>query len=334
MVFILFMEDLQRGVRWAYLRVSQFFSEDSNTADETVIARSALWSQTALAIGTIPVVAISWGIISGAHDYRVRRKTITLPNLPKSFDGLRIGQLSDIHSGSFRNRVAVKGGVEMLNEQKPDIVFFTGDLVNNQANEMEDYVNVFDKVTAPLGVFSILGNHDYGDYVRWPSQERKLLNLDSLKSVHKLMGWNLLLNENYLLRESGDVLAILGIENWGARGFSKYGKLAQASQGTDEAATRLLLSHDPSHWSAEVLKNYPDIDVSFAGHTHGMQFGVEIGNIKWSPVQYMYKEWAGLYENQRQYLYVNRGFGYLGYPGRIGIPPEITIIELKRGNAA
>ena len=334
-VIVIFLEDLQRGVRWAYLQIKQLVQQGATpAAEEVTIPRSPLWSQAALAIGSVPVVAISWGIISGAHDYRIRRKTITLPNLPKAFDGIRIGQLSDIHSGSFRNRIAVKGGVEMLNHEKPDVVFFTGDLVNNQAAEMNDYVNVFDKVKAPLGVFSILGNHDYGDYVRWPSPESKLLNLESLKSVHKQMGWHLLLNEHHLLKDGGDALAIMGIENWGARGFSKYGKLAEAHRGTAAAAVRLLLSHDPSHWSAEVLKDYPDIDVSFAGHTHGMQFGVEIGNIKWSPVQYMYKEWAGLYEKQGQYLYVNRGFGYLGYPGRIGIPPEITIIELKRGKAA
>ena len=334
-VFMLFLEDLQRGVRWTYLKISKFVSEDSGTlSGDTVVYRSPLFSQAALVVGSIPVVAIGWGIISGAHDYRVRRKTITLPNLPASFDGLRIGQISDIHSGSFRNRIAVEGGVSMLNNEKPDIVFFTGDLVNNEAAEMKDYIHVFDKVTPPLGVFSVLGNHDYGDYVRWPSQGSKVANLESLKGIHTQMGWKLLVNEHYLLRQNGDTLAILGIENWGARGFSKYGRLADAIHGTSEAATRLLLSHDPSHWSAEVLKDYPGVDISFAGHTHGMQFGVEVGNFKWSPVQYMYKEWAGLYENQGQYLYVNRGFGYLGYPGRIGIPPEITIIELKTGSAA
>ena len=333
-MIILFLEDVQRGIRWAYFQASHHFQENSTTPDETTIPRSPLLSGAALAVGGIPVIAIGWGIISGAHDYRVRRKTIVLPNLPKSFDGLRIAQLSDIHSGSFRNKIAVRGGVEMLNNEKPDITFFTGDLVNNQAIEMTDYMSVFDKIKAPLGVYSIFGNHDYGDYVRWASPEKKVANLESLKAVHQQLGWHLLLNENHLIKESGDILAILGIENWGARGFSKYGKLEEANKGTQEAATKLLLSHDPSHWSAEVLQDYQDIDISFAGHTHGMQFGVEIGNIKWSPVQYMYKEWAGLYENEGQFLYVNRGFGYLGYPGRIGIPPEITIIELKRGEAA
>ncbi len=326
----LFLEDVQRGIRWAYLQISQLFQEDPSISEEVVVPRSPLLSKIALATGSVPVIAITWGIVSGAHDYRVRRKTITLPNLPKSFDGLRIAQLSDIHSGSFRNKIAVKGGVEMVNREKPDITFFTGDLVNNQATEMRDYVNVFDKVSAPLGVFSILGNHDYGDYVRWASPEKKAANLESLKAVHRQLGWNLLLNENHMISENGELLAILGIENWGARGFSKYGKLAEAHRDTQKASTKLLLSHDPSHWSAEVLKDFQDIDITFAGHTHGMQFGVEIGPVKWSPAQYMYKEWAGLYENKGQFLYVNRGFGYLGYPGRIGIPPEITIIELKR----
>lgn len=330
----LLTEDLQRGVKWAFYNIVNLFrDEPANAETLTDLSRSPLWSQVSLAAGSVPVIAISWGIISGAHDYRVRRKTITLPNLPKAFDGIKIGQLSDIHSGSFHNKIAVKGGVEMLNKEKPDVVFFTGDLVNNQAVEMKDYVNVFDKVDAPLGVYSIFGNHDYGDYVKWPSVAAKRQNLQDLKWIHKEMGWNLLINTNHILTQGGEQLAILGIENWGARGFSKYGKLDRAYSGTESIATKLLLSHDPSHWQAEVLKHYPDITLSFAGHTHGMQFGVEIGNIKWSPVKYMYKEWAGLYQHQHQYLYVNRGFGYLGYPGRIGIPPEITIIELKSGNS-
>ncbi len=301
----------------------------NNAATES--SKHLIWSQISTAIGAVPPLAMSWGIISGAHDYRIRKVQVTLPHLPKAFDGITLGQLSDIHAGSFHNRVAVKGGVELLNEQQADVVFFTGDLVNNQAGEMNDYVSVFDKVKAPLGVYSIFGNHDYGDYIRWPSLASKQGNINNLIKVHENLGWNLLLNERRFIEQGGEKLAIIGIENWGARGFSKYGKMNEAHQGTDEAEVKLLLSHDPSHWSAEVLRDYSDIDVMFAGHTHGMQFGVEIGGFKWSPVQYMYKEWAGLYEKMGQYLYVNRGFGYLAYPGRIGIPPEITIMELRRG---
>ena len=223
-----------------------------------------------------------------------------------------------------------KGGVEMLMKEKPDVVFFTGDLVNNQAAEMKDYVNVFDKLRAPLGVFSVTGNHDYGDYHAWPTQEAKRRNFDHLMLAHEEMGYRLLMNENHIVREGADQLAIIGIENWGGRGFSKYGKLGQAHKGTENAAVKLLLSHDPSHWDLQVRPEFSDIDIMFSGHTHGFQFGVEIGDIKWSPSQYAYKQWSGLYKQDEQYLYVNRGFGYLGYPGRIGMPPELTIMELTR----
>jgi predicted MPP superfamily phosphohydrolase len=287
-------------------------------------------SKAALIAGTIPFGAMAYGVISGAHDYRVRRKTVVLPNLPKAFDGIRIGQLSDIHSGSFFNKVAVKGGVEMMLKERPDVIFFTGDLVNNQSSEVEEYIDVFNKLKAPLGVFSITGNHDYGDYHQWDSVEAKRKNFLELIEAHRLLGFDLLLNEHRFLEMGADKLAILGIENWGGGRFSKYGKLDKAYAGTEDAPVKLLLSHDPSHWDAQVRPDYPDIDIAFAGHTHGFQFGVEIGNFKWSPSQYAYKQWAGLYQEGEQYLYVNRGFGFLGYPGRIGMPPELTILELKR----
>jgi predicted MPP superfamily phosphohydrolase len=269
------------------------------------------------------------GILTGAHDYRVHRHIIKLPNLPKSFHGIRIGQLSDIHSGSFFNKTAVKGGVEMLLGEKPDIVFFTGDLVNNVAEEVKDYIDIFGKVAAPLGVYSTLGNHDYGEYVSWDSAGAKRKNLKNLMEAHKIMGWNLLMNEHKILQESGESIAVLGVENYGKGRFPKYGQLEKAYRGTEEIPVKLLLSHDPSHWDLEVRPSFPDINLMFAGHTHGMQFGIEIGSFKWSPAQYMYPQWAGLYQQDKQYLYVNRGFGYLGYPGRIGILPEITIIELQ-----
>ncbi|HNP07831.1 MAG TPA: metallophosphoesterase, partial [Cyclobacteriaceae bacterium] len=202
--------------------------------------------------------------------------------------------------------------------------------VNNQTSELKDYFDVFNKVKAPLGVFSVTGNHDYGDYHRWESANAKAQNFQDLIRAHKELGFDLLQNENRWLEAEGERIAILGNENWGAGRFAKYGKLDQAYSGTEEAPVKLLLSHDPSHWDAQVRQNYKDIDIMFAGHTHGFQFGVEVGGFKWSPSQYIYKQWAGLYREEDQYLYVNRGFGYLGYPGRVGIPPEITIVTLKR----
>ncbi len=324
----LFMDDLIRLGKWI---VSRFDQSRTTGGTAAPITRSEFMVQAAVVAGSVPLIGITYGILSGAHDYRVRRVTVKLPNLPRSFDGLRIAQLSDIHSGSFFNKTAVKGGVEMLLREKPDVVFFTGDLVNNVASEVKEYIPLFEKVKAPLGVYSTLGNHDYGDYVSWATPQAKRQNLENLKQAHSLLGWDLLMNEHRMLKQGGDQLAVIGIENWGAKAnFPKYGRLAQARQGTGEAAVKLLLSHDPSHWEAQVLTDFPDIDVMFAGHTHGMQFGVEIGNVKWSPVQYVYKQWAGLYSRQNQHLYVNRGYGYLGFPGRIGILPEITIMELKK----
>jgi predicted MPP superfamily phosphohydrolase len=326
-IIFVFADDLQRGVRW----VADFFNKGASEAfPGNAIPRSEFLTKAALIATAIPFGTMAYGIISGAHDYRVRRVKVRLPNLPAAFDGIRVGHISDIHSGSFFNKTAVKGGVEMLMKEKPDLVFFTGDLVNNQASEMKDYVNVFDKLKAPLGVFSVTGNHDYGDYHHWSSQAKKRQNFQDLMEVHERMGYRLLMNEHHILREGAEQLVIIGNENWGGRGFAKYGKLAQAFQGAEEAPVKLLLSHDPSHWDAQVRPEFPEIDIMFSGHTHGFQFGVEIGDIKWSPSQYAYKQWSGLYQNGNQYLYVNRGFGYLGYPGRIGMPPELTIMELKR----
>lgn len=327
-ILFVFADDIQRGVRW----VAGFFGSGSpESLPGKAIPRSEFLTKAALVATAIPFGTMAYGVISGAHDYRVRRVKVNLPNLPKSFDGIRIGHLSDIHAGSFYNKTAVKGGVEMLMKEKPDVIFFTGDLVNNQASEMRDYAEVFGKLHAPLGVFSVTGNHDYGDYHQWSSPEAKRENFRNLMNAHKQMGYRLLMNEHQLLHESGDQLAILGNENWGGRGFAKYGKLGQAFKGSEEAAVKLLLSHDPSHWDAQVRPEFPNIDIMFSGHTHGFQFGVEIGDFKWSPSQYAYKQWSGLYKQGNQYLYVNRGFGYLGYPGRIGMPPELTIMELKRG---
>ncbi len=327
---ILLLDDLGRLGRWV---ISLFQKSDPTVSGDITdagnnISRSDFLAKTAVAVTSVHAGALAWGIISGAHDYRIRRVKLPLKNLPRQFDGMKLAQLSDIHSGSFFNKTAVKGGVEMLMKEKPDVVFFTGDLVNNEAKEVQEYMDIFSKVKAPLGVFSTLGNHDYGDYVQWNSVTEKVQNLNNLKEAHRLMGWDLLLDENRRLTVDGESIGVLGIQNWGA-GFAQYGDLGKALQNTDDLPVKLLLSHDPSHWREQVLGK-TNIDAAFAGHTHGMQYGVEIGSFKWSPVQFRYKEWAGLYSENNQNLYVNRGFGYLGYPGRLGILPEITIVELVK----
>ena len=294
------------------------------------LTRSEFISKAALISATAPIALLGFGIVKGAHDYRVIRRRIVLPDLPKSFDGIKIGHLSDIHTGSFFNRMAVKGGIDLFMAEKPDVIFFTGDLVNNATSEVNEYIDLFAGLKAPLGIFSVTGNHDYGDYSRWPNQEAKDRNFKDLMKAHELMGFDLLMNENRKIELGGERLGIIGIENWGAGRFQKYGDLDKAYKGSEEAPVKLLLSHDPSHWDAQVRPKYPDIDVMFAGHTHGFQFGVEIGDFKWSPAQYLYKQWADMYQQDSQYLYVNRGFGFIGYPGRIGIAPELTIIELSR----
>lgn len=320
----LIIDDVTRFFRYAGKKI---IPSENN---QEPITRTEFLAKTALAVGGAHVGLMAYGIISGAYDYRIRRKTLFLKNLPKAFEGMTLAQISDIHTGSFFNKTAVQGGVDMLLGQKPDIVFFTGDLVNNEAKELNDYFDVFKKVKAPLGVFSTLGNHDYGDYIQWDSKEEKNRNLATLQEGHKLLGWDLLMDEHRAITVNGESLAVLGIQNWGLGGFVKKGDLRKALAGTEQFDTKLLLSHDPSHWRAQVLGK-TNIDAAFAGHTHGMQYGIEIGDFKWSPSQYRYKEWAGLYQEDEQQLYINRGYGFLGYPGRVGILPEISIFELKRG---
>lgn len=322
----LFFEDIVRGVKW----LSSYFINEKESIGGDAIPRSEFLAKSAIVLGALPFTTMAFGILSGAHDYRVRRKTIYLPNLPKEFDGIQIGQLSDIHSGSFFNKTAVKGGIEMFLSEKPDVIFFTGDLVNNETEEVKEYINIFNKLKAPHGVYSVTGNHDYGTYKKWPSERAKFQNFQDLLVAHKEMGFDLLMNENRYVEAGGERLAIIGVENWGTGRFPKFGDLNKATAGV-EAPVKLLLSHDPSHWDAQIRPEHSDIDITFAGHTHGFQFGIEIGDFQWSPSQYIYKQWAGLYQKENQYIYVNRGFGYLGYPGRIGMPPELTILTLKSG---
>ncbi|MFA6945559.1 MAG: metallophosphoesterase [Pedobacter sp.] len=328
----LIADDLRRGMVW--LRRKFKGKEERETGKETVIPRSEFLIKAGTLVAAIPLASLTYGVVSSAYDYRIKRRTLYLPNLPKAFDGIKLGQLSDIHSGSFYDRKAVIGGVELLLKEKPDMIFFTGDLVNNMASEMRDYQDIFSKIQAPLGVFSVLGNHDYGDYHYGPgSSAAKIKNLSDVKQTHKNMGWDLLLNENRRLKVDGEEIAVLGIENWGAGRFTKYGRMDLAVKDTDDVPVKLLLSHDPSHWRAQVLPGYPQIDAMFSGHTHGMQFGLVTEKFQWSPAQYVYKEWAGHYQEKQQQLYVNVGFGFLGYPGRVGILPEITIFELRPGNS-
>ena len=337
-ILFLLVDDIFRFFRWI---VSLFSTPETRQAvqdgtpsvntDSNTITRSDFLMKTALVAGAVPLVAFSWGIISGAHDYRIRRVRLPMKNLPSGFAGMTIAQISDIHSGSFFNKTAVRGGVEMLLKQKPDMVFFTGDLVNTHAEEVNDYIDVFNKVKAPLGVYSTLGNHDYGTYVQWPSEQARQQNVQNVVAAHKQMGWNIMMDENKILEQNGDKIALIGVQNLGfGPAALRMGNLAKAYAGTEDMPVKLLLSHDPTHWDAQVRPQYPDIDMTFSGHTHGAQFGVEVGDMKWSPVQYFYRQWAGLYQEGNQRLYVNRGYGYIGYPGRVGILPEITIFELVK----
>jgi len=325
-VFLL-VTDLMRAAQWLAWKLA---GPDIKMG-QSGISRSKFITSMGVIVAAVPVISMVWGIVNGAHNYRIRKVKLPIQSLPKELEGLKIIQLSDIHSGSFWSKEAVKQGIDLIKEQEADLVVFTGDLVNNRASEMDHWKTHFGEIKAPLGVYSTLGNHDYGDYVRWESDEAKRSNLEQLKNVHAEMGWQLLNNENRTITHNGADFNLLGIENWSAKGrFPKYGRLNEAVRGVQEDLPTILLSHDPSHWRAEVIKDYPWIDVTMAGHTHGMQFGVEIPGFKWSPVQYVYDEWAGLYREGGQKLYVNRGFGYIGYPGRFGILPEISVFELSR----
>ncbi|MBL7769752.1 MAG: metallophosphoesterase [Flavipsychrobacter sp.] len=325
-VFFL-VDDVRRGVQFTAGKVIPKAKAASEENDHG-ISRSAFLSWLGLAAGSALFGTFMYGF-TNKYNYSVKRHRLSYGNLPAAFKGLRILQISDIHSGSFTDPIAVQKGVDRIQQLNPDIILFTGDLVNDRAVEMEPYKEIFSQLKAPLGVYSVLGNHDYGDYFQWESRAAKEKNLADLIQLHADMGWRLLMNEHVVLEREGEKIALIGIENWGAKAnFPKYGNLSNAYKGAAEYPFKILMSHDPSHWDAEVRQTYPDIDLTLSGHTHGMQFGVELPGFKWSPVQYIYKQWAGLYETERQKLYVNRGFGFIGYPGRVGILPEITILEL------
>jgi len=302
----------------------------ANTGDHN-IGRLKFISTISIALAAVPFLSLIWGMVKGAYDYKVIKTILSINNLPEEFEGFKIVQISDLHTGSFSETTHLNKAFDMILQQNADAIFFTGDLVNDRVDETFGFEETFKRLKAPHGVFTTLGNHDYGDYVQWESSAHKAENLEKLKQVHANVGWKLLMNENHIIEKNGKKLAIIGIENWGANlRFPKYGKMKEAVTGTEDAHVKFLLSHDPSHWEAQVQNEYSDIDVMFSGHTHGMQFGIEIPGFKWSPSQYFYKQWAGLYKKGNQQLYVNRGLGFLGYPGRVGILPEISVFELKK----
>jgi predicted MPP superfamily phosphohydrolase len=320
-------DDMRRLLQWGGGKLFYQYIE-GEPFKAAGISRSVFMSWLGLAVGGSLMTAMMVGF-ANKYRYQLKKVKLSFPNLPDAFRGLKMIHISDVHSGSFTDKKAVEQGVKMILDQQADLILFTGDLVNDRASEMDGYTDLFSRLKAPLGVFSTLGNHDYGDYTQWKSKEEKLQNLEKLKQLQTGMGWRLLMNEHVVLEKQGQQIALLGIENWGAKAsFPKYGKLHEAYEGAKKYPFKILMSHDPSHWDAQVRPEYSDIDLTLSGHTHGMQFGVELPGFKWSPVQYVYKQWAGLYEERNQKLYINRGYGFIGYPGRVGILPEITLIEL------
>lgn len=325
LILFMFTEDIGRFFVGLFMKVAG--SEET----QFMASRRKFVSTIALAVAAIPFASLLYGMVQGKYNYKVLKYALEFEDLPDEFDGYTITQLSDIHSGSFDNHDEVEYAINLVNEQKSDVILFTGDLVNNMADELHDWKDLFSSLKAPDGVFSVLGNHDYGDYVKWESEQEKRENLQKLKDIQHEMGWNLLLNENRYLHKKNQKIALVGVENWGENGFKKAGDLDKATKGIADSDFKILMSHDPSHWQSKVKEDPRHFHLTLSGHTHGMQFGIEIpGIIKWSPIQYRYKNWAGIYEEFGRYINVNRGFGYLGYPGRVGIWPEISVIKLKK----
>lgn len=323
-------DDIRRGLQWV---AGMFFSNHNEVAEISGaanggISRSVFITWLGVAVGGSFFSTFVYGL-SNKYNYHVRRVKLAFNNLPQAFKGIKIVQISDIHSGSFTDAAAVNRGIDMILDQNADLILFTGDLVNNKSDEMKGFLDLFSRLKAPMGVFSILGNHDYGDYANWENPADKAANLEAVKDLHKRLGWRLMLDENLSLEKDGSQIGLIGVQNIsGKPNFHSYGDLSKAMQGAENYPFKILMSHDPSHWDTEVSTRYKDIDLTLSGHTHGMQFGVEVPGFRWSPVQYVYKHWAGLYKENNQKLYVNRGFGFIGYPGRVGILPEITVLEL------
>ena len=325
-IISLFFEDIIRIPQAMYSLFNQGFN-----GQEYFPQRRKFMSQLALILASIPFGALMYGMFRGKYNYKVMSYEIEFDDLPNSFDGFTISHISDIHCGSFDNYQKVKYGIELINKQKSDVIMFTGDIVNNISAELDPWKDLFSKLTAKYGIYSVLGNHDYGDYMQWNSDDEKIKNFENLKKIQNEMGFNLLINENDSIRKGDETISIVGVENWGAGGFKKAGDLKKAISGLSSKEFKILLSHDPSHWNAEVTPSENYFPLTLSGHTHGMQFGIDIpGWIKWSPIKWRYPQFAGLYKKAKEYLYVNRGFGYLAYPGRVGMWPEITVITLKK----
>ena len=322
----LIFEDIIRFPQALY----SFFNQGM-TGQDFFPQRRKFISQITLTLASIPFGALLYGMYRGKYNYKVFSYELEFDDLPVSFDGFKLTHISDIHCGSFDNPEKVKYGIDLINKQDSDVIMFTGDLVNNVSKELNPWKGLFSSLKAEHGVYSILGNHDYGDYMNWDNDQDKINNLENLKKIQNEMGFKLLLNENDFIIKNGEKLAVIGVENWGAGGFKKSGDLNKAIEGVSNADFKILLSHDPSHWNNQVVPHNFIFPLTLSGHTHGMQFGIDIpGWIKWSPIKWRYPEFAGLYQNAKQYLYVNRGFGYLAYPGRVGMWPEITVITLKK----
>ena len=324
-VIAMFGEDVIR------VFVGVFYKIGGGSDASFMPSRRKFVSTVALGVAAIPFAALLYGMIKGKYNYKVLKYTLEFEDLPSSFDGYTLTQISDIHSGSFDNPEKVKYAVDLVNKQQSDLILFTGDLVNNVAQEMDAWKDTFATLKATDGVYSVLGNHDYGDYVSWESAEKKQENLQALIALQKDMGWDVLLNESRTIQKNQQAIKLVGVENWGEGGFKKAGDLEKACADVSAQDFTILMSHDPSHWQSRVKEHPKNIQLTLSGHTHGMQFGIEIpGWFKWSPVKYRYQNWAGIYKEFGRYINVNRGFGYLGYPGRVGIWPEVTVITLKK----
>lgn len=324
LVLFLLIDDLRRGFGWI---LSLFLDSQPYS-----LSRNKFITSVGVFIGGSLLSSLFYGIIKGAYNYKVHQHKITFPNLPIQFSNFKIVQISDLHVGSFISERPLEVAIKKINDLNPDVILFTGDLVNNLAREIKPFEDTLKKLQAPYGVYSVLGNHDYGDYARWDDENEKKANFESMLAYHEKLGWRLLMDEHLKIEKNQDYFNLVGVQNWGARGnFPKYGNLQKATLGINKEKVTILLSHDPSHWEAQVLNSFKFIDLTLSGHTHGMQFGVEIpGWIKWSPVKYMYPQWAGMYEQKNQKLYVNRGLGFIGYPGRVGISPEISLFVLNK----
>ncbi len=325
-VFFLF-EDILRFLTIIYLGLKNLFTK--NSSKFAIPGRRKFIRQTGLTIAAIPFASMLYGITKGKYNFQINRVKLEFNNLPKSFHGFKIVQISDIHSGSFDSKEAIIKGIDLVNQQDPDLILFTGDLVNNDSREIIPFLSDFKKLRSKNGVYSVLGNHDYGDYKKWDSEQAKVDNMNLLYEYQSEMNFQLLNNQNSIISKNGESIGIVGVENWGNRPFPQRGDLDEAIKGLENIPFKILMSHDPTHWTKKVLPHKSHFDLTLSGHTHGMQFGIEIPGFKWSPIEYIYPQWADLYEKSGEFLYVNRGFGFLGFPGRAGIMPEITIIELN-----